>query len=131
MNARIRTFIWQSRMSDKKSKKEKPGNKPEKKASATEKKEPSEITAEQSLSRFPVAGIGASAGGLEAFTELLKHLPADTGMGFVLIQHLHPGFPSALTEILSRATSMPVAKQPGQATYWALGSSSRAASVNP
>ena len=35
---------------------------------------------------FPIVGIGASAGGLEAFTELLKHLPADTGMGFVLVQ---------------------------------------------
>src|SRR3989454_4231793 len=38
--------------------------------------------------RFPIVGIGASAGGLEAFTQLLKHLPADTGMGFVLVQHL-------------------------------------------
>ena len=33
---------------------------------------------------FPIVGVGASAGGLEAFTDLLKHLPADTGMGFVL-----------------------------------------------
>ena len=67
---------------------------------------PDNTTEEQP--RFPVAGIGASAGGLEAFTVLLKHLPADTGMAFVLIQHLHPEYPSALTEILSRATSMPV-----------------------
>jgi two-component system CheB/CheR fusion protein len=34
----------------------------------------------------PIVGIGASAGGLDAFTELLKHLPLDTGMGFVLVQ---------------------------------------------
>ena len=38
--------------------------------------------------RFPIVGIGASAGGLEAFSQLLGHLPADTGMGFVLVQHL-------------------------------------------
>jgi two-component system CheB/CheR fusion protein len=34
---------------------------------------------------FPIVGAGASAGGLEAFTQLLKHLPADTGMAFVLV----------------------------------------------
>ena len=59
-------------------------------------------------SSFPVVGIGASAGGLEAFTELLKHLPADTGMGFVLVQHLDPVHESALTKLLARTTSMPV-----------------------
>ena len=57
---------------------------------------------------FPVVGIGASAGGLEAFTQLLKALPADTGMAFVLVQHLAPTHVSALAEILSRATTMPV-----------------------
>src|SRR4029450_733877 len=45
---------------------------------------------------FPVVGIGASAGGLEAFTEFLKNLPLDTGMGFVLVQHLDPQHESAL-----------------------------------
>src|SRR5207249_656889 len=39
---------------------------------------------------FPIVGIGASAGGLEAVTRLLQHLPSDTGMGFVLVQHLDP-----------------------------------------
>ena len=57
---------------------------------------------------FPIVGVGASAGGLEAFTELLKHLPLDTGMGFVLVQHLDPQHQSALTQLLARATSMPV-----------------------
>ena len=57
---------------------------------------------------FPIVGIGASAGGLEAFLELLKHLPADTGMGFVLVQHLDPQHESALTHLLSRATTIPV-----------------------
>jgi two-component system, chemotaxis family, CheB/CheR fusion protein len=57
---------------------------------------------------FPIVGVGASAGGLEAFTQLLAHLPTDTGMAFVLIQHLDPNRESLLTELLSRTTSMPV-----------------------
>jgi two-component system CheB/CheR fusion protein len=56
----------------------------------------------------PVVGIGASAGGLEAFTQLLKHLPLDTGLAFVLVQHLDPKHESMLTGILSRETQMPV-----------------------
>src|SRR5213594_1846121 len=59
---------------------------------------------------FPIVGIGASAGGLEAFTQLLKQLPTDTGMGFVLVQHLDPAHGSALTELLAKATPMPVAE---------------------
>ena len=55
-----------------------------------------------------IVGIGASAGGLEAFKELLAHLPVDTGMAFVLVQHLDPLHDSALTQILARATTMPV-----------------------
>jgi two-component system, chemotaxis family, CheB/CheR fusion protein len=57
---------------------------------------------------FPIVGIGASAGGLEAFTELLRQLPLDTGMGFVLVQHLDPQHESALTQLLTRATSLPL-----------------------
>jgi len=57
---------------------------------------------------FPVVGIGASAGGLEAFTQLLQAMPADTGMAFVLVQHLAPTRASMLSEILARATAMPV-----------------------
>lgn len=57
---------------------------------------------------FPVVGIAASAGGLEAFTELICHLPTDTGMAFVLIQHLSPDHESLLPEILGRVTAMPV-----------------------
>jgi two-component system, chemotaxis family, CheB/CheR fusion protein len=55
-----------------------------------------------------VVAIGASAGGLEAFTELLTHLPNDTGMAFVLVQHLDPKHESMLTELTSRSTKMPV-----------------------
>ncbi|MEG4092210.1 chemotaxis protein CheB [Microcoleus sp. Pol12B4] len=57
---------------------------------------------------FPIVGIAASAGGLEAFTQLLSHLPVDTGMAFVLIQHLDPNHKSLLSEILARTTQMPV-----------------------
>ena len=57
---------------------------------------------------FPIVGIGASAGGLEAATQLLAHLPVDTGMGFVLLQHLDPKHESMSAEIFSRATRMKV-----------------------
>lgn len=57
---------------------------------------------------FPIVGVGASAGGLEAFQDLLKHLPADTGMGFVLVQHLDPQHESALAHLLRRSTTMPL-----------------------
>ena len=60
--------------------------------------------------RFPIVGVGASAGGLEAFMQLLQNLPADTGMAFVLIQHLDPDHESALTQLLAKATSMPVSE---------------------
>src|SRR5436190_5972245 len=57
---------------------------------------------------FPIVGIGASAGGFEAFSELLKFLPADTGMAFVLVQHLDPKHKSQLSELLGRGASVPV-----------------------
>jgi two-component system, chemotaxis family, CheB/CheR fusion protein len=63
---------------------------------------------DQSFEQFPIVGVGASAGGLEAFTQLLENLPTDTGMAFVLIQHLDPTRDSLLTELLNRKTSMPV-----------------------
>jgi len=57
---------------------------------------------------FPIVGVGASAGGLEAFIELLKALHPKLGMAFVLVPHLDPTHPSAMRELLSRATTMPV-----------------------
>jgi len=57
---------------------------------------------------FPIVAIGASAGGIEAVTELLKALPRDTGMAFVVVQHLLPTRESLLSEIFARATGMPV-----------------------
>lgn len=56
----------------------------------------------------PVVGVGASAGGLEAFSELLQHLPEKTGLAFVFVQHLDPTHPSHLAEILGRATQRTV-----------------------
>ena len=57
---------------------------------------------------FPVVAIGASAGGLEAYTEFFKALPGDLGMAFVLVQHLDPSHHSLLAEIIAKATKMPV-----------------------
>src|SRR5215510_14733672 len=57
---------------------------------------------------FSVVGIGASAGGLEAFKQLLAHLPNDTGVAFVFVQLLDPTRESILAELLSKATDMPV-----------------------
>src|SRR2546428_10347939 len=59
---------------------------------------------------FPVVGIGASAGGLEAFTQLLRELPPDINMALVLIQHLDPTYKSLLAELLSKTTKLPVAE---------------------
>jgi two-component system, chemotaxis family, CheB/CheR fusion protein len=59
---------------------------------------------------FPIVGIGASAGGLEAFSELLRYLPEKTGMAFVLVQHLDPKHGSSLQEILARTTKIPVSE---------------------
>lgn len=57
---------------------------------------------------FPIAGIGASAGGLEAVSRLLRALPGQTGMAFALVHHLDPSHESHLPEILSKTTAMPV-----------------------
>ena len=57
---------------------------------------------------FPIVGIGASAGGLEALTELLEHLPADPGMAFLLVLHLQAHAKSHLSEVLARLTPMRV-----------------------
>src|SRR6202166_2855914 len=72
------------------------------------RKAPIAIDAKASPGLFPIVGIGASAGGLEAFSELLRYLPEKTGMAFVLVQHLDPKHDSALQEILARTTKIPV-----------------------
>lgn len=57
---------------------------------------------------FPIVGIGASAGGLEAFEQFFAALPARTGFAFILVPHLDPGHASLLTEILQRSAAIPV-----------------------
>lgn len=57
---------------------------------------------------FPVVGIGASAGGIEALQEFFKGTPPDSGMAYVVVQHLSPEHQSLMEDILSRGTSMPV-----------------------
>lgn len=55
-----------------------------------------------------IVGIGASAGGLDAFKGFFSRMPTDSGMAFVLIQHLNPDRKSLLTELIARQTTMPV-----------------------
>src|SRR5207302_5631152 len=58
--------------------------------------------------RFPVVGIGGSAGGFESLMTLLRTLPEDPGMAFVVVQHLDPHHASRLTDLVGRACAMPV-----------------------
>ncbi|NJM15665.1 MAG: chemotaxis protein CheB [Bacteroidales bacterium] len=57
---------------------------------------------------FYVVGIGASAGGLDALRLLFESLPHDTGMAFIIVQHLSPTFKSLMDELLARYTQMPI-----------------------
>ncbi|MDP2175885.1 MAG: chemotaxis protein CheB [Bacteroidota bacterium] len=74
------------------------------KASLAKKKTTAKVDVK--VNTFPVVAIGASAGGLEAMMELLRYLPADTGMAFIYVQHLSPDHKSMLSEILAKKTSM-------------------------
>ena len=62
----------------------------------------------RSSNLFPVVGIGASAGGLDAFKRLLKAIPEDSGMAYILVQHLDPAHESILADLLQRVTNIPV-----------------------
>jgi two-component system CheB/CheR fusion protein len=57
---------------------------------------------------FPIVGIGASAGGLEALEQFLGHMPPACGLAFVVVQHLHPTHKGMMVELLQRVTSLPV-----------------------
>lgn len=83
----------------------------------TDSTTPAQLPAPSSVSAaapFPIVSIGASAGGLEAFEQFFQNMPIDSGMGFVLIQHLDPEHASLLTEILQRSTAMPVVEATDQ-----------------
>ncbi|MGE5841774.1 MAG: chemotaxis protein CheB, partial [Deltaproteobacteria bacterium] len=58
--------------------------------------------------RFPIVGLGASAGGLEAFEEFFSKMSSDSGMAFILVSHLDPSHSSILPDLLKRFTTMPV-----------------------
>jgi two-component system CheB/CheR fusion protein len=62
----------------------------------------------QAAGLFPIVGIGASAGGLEALEQFLKHVPEGCGMAFVIVQHLDPTHKCIMVELLQRSTAMPV-----------------------
>jgi two-component system CheB/CheR fusion protein len=59
---------------------------------------------------FPIVGIGASAGGLEALEQFLGHVPKGSGLAYIVIQHLDPTRPGIMPELLGRLTGMPVAQ---------------------
>lgn len=67
-------------------------------------------TEDRGAAPFPIAGIGASAGGLEALRTFLENLPDDTGIAYVIVQHLSPDHESILPELLEKKTAMPVHK---------------------
>ena len=76
--------------------------------SATITKNKKAMAEESKHKAYPIVAIGASAGGLEAVTQLLQNLPAKTGMSFIYMQHLSPDYKSVLVELLSRVTQMKV-----------------------
>ncbi|MGA7460106.1 MAG: chemotaxis protein CheB [Candidatus Korobacteraceae bacterium] len=80
----------------------------EKKLDQLAQEESAESKTNDPRDSFPIVGIGASAGGLEAFTAFLKALSPNPGMSLVLVPHLDPSRESVFTQILARATSIPV-----------------------
>src|SRR5215475_8281732 len=86
--------------------KKKKSRSPKKKSRSTNKKDNS-VNNVTRVS-FPIVAIGASAGGLEAFSNLLRALPPEPGLALVFIPHLDPTHESALVELLSRTTRLPV-----------------------
>jgi two-component system, chemotaxis family, CheB/CheR fusion protein len=72
------------------------------------KKTKTQISKGFSTRSFPVVGIGASAGGLEAFEDFFAHMDPKSGIAFVVVTHQHPGHTSVLPELLRKCTSMDV-----------------------
>jgi two-component system CheB/CheR fusion protein len=62
------------------------------------------------MTGFPIVGIGASAGGLEAIQKFFTNMPSDSGMAFVVVQHLDPTHESMLSELVSKHTQMEVSQ---------------------
>lgn len=81
---------------------------PKKPPLSSTKKTASKKSVRYNTSSFPIVGIGASAGGLEAIEGFFSHMPSDSGMAFVVIQHLDPHHKSSMDTIVSRFTTMSV-----------------------
>jgi chemotaxis response regulator CheB len=81
---------------------------------------------------FPIVGIGASAGGLESFSELVAGIPAHTGMAYLFVQHLNPRRASLLVNILSKRATFWNAKHshPNEARGFCSSSEENCAGVN-
>ncbi|MBN2656168.1 MAG: PAS domain-containing protein [Spirochaetales bacterium] len=71
-------------------------------------KKANSVDTETNILGFPIVGIGASAGGLEALEDFFRNMPSEPGAAFVVIQHLSPDYKSMMTELLARFTSMPI-----------------------
>jgi two-component system, chemotaxis family, CheB/CheR fusion protein len=69
---------------------------------------PSAESVREACPSFPIVGLGASAGGLEALEQFFKQVPKKCGLGFVVVQHLDPTHKGILAELLQRSTTMPV-----------------------
>ena len=67
-----------------------------------------EKTSDSGTDKFPIVGIGASAGGLEAFEQFLGNVPENSGMAYVIVQHLDPTQKGMLPELLQRISKMKV-----------------------
>src|SRR5499427_8186167 len=78
------------------------------------KQEKSAQTKPTKDSSCPIVGIGGSAGGYEAASELLSHLAPKSGMAFVIVQHLDPNHASNLPKLLGKTTQMPVVEINGR-----------------
>lgn len=78
------------------------------KTQKTTKKSASAKPADAETRPFPIVGIGASAGGLEALERFLENVPEHSGMAFVIVQHLDPTHKGIMPELLQRATGMSV-----------------------
>jgi len=75
---------------------------------APPKPSPGDTPSRRNSTFFPIVGIGASAGGLEALEQFLRHVPEQCGMVFVVVQHLDPTHKGIMPELLQRATGMEV-----------------------
>jgi len=80
-----------------------------------------EMSATPASATFPIVGIGASAGGLEALDQFLGRVPTGSGMAFVIVQHLDPTRKGIMSELLQRATGTLIVAQMDRLVLHTLG----------